>query len=193
MVKKASKSPPNPVSWPVITPRTSKYIDQYRIEEIIEDQIIVIHNLFTQDNSQRYLRFFTESIKPLLASPSAPRRGEATRTNERFAIKNPSFAKTLLYDSDLSDITTGSILDNDHGKAFVGLNSNIRIYRYSAGTFFGPHYDESVKNDQGSWSAWTLLIYFIDNDLKGGETSFILSDGQKIAPKLENGMALLHR
>jgi len=40
------------------------------------------------------------------------------------------------------------------------MNSNIRLYRYTEGQHFGPHYDDSVKDPvTGALSEWTLLIY----------------------------------
>merc|ERR1712183_1200746 len=75
-----------------------------------------------------------------------------------------------------------------------GLNSNIRIYRYEVGRFFGPHYDDSVIDPITGWkSAWTLLVYLNDSELLGGETSFAISPTLSVAPKISSGMALLHR
>lgn len=52
------------------------------------------------------------------------------------------------------------------------LNSNIRMYKYSAGQYFGPHYDDSVRDPAtGDKSEWTLLIYLtgIEDGVEGGE------------------------
>lgn len=79
-------------------------------------------------------------------------------------------------------------------KSCIGLNDNIRIYRYLPGHYFGQHYDDSVKasviplqqiQDNGSRNfqlkdipgetKWTLLIYLTGEDegeVKGGETIF---------------------
>ncbi|KAL1961242.1 hypothetical protein VTO42DRAFT_3188 [Malbranchea cinnamomea] len=76
---------------------------------------------------------------------------------------------------------------NDHkdiwGGEVLGLNPNIRIYRYSPGQFFAPHYDESVALDFSpsansnpnppsipARTTWTLLIYL--TTCAGGETVF---------------------
>jgi len=58
----------------------------------------------------------------------------------------------------------------------VGLNRNIRLYRYQNGQSFGTHYDESITDpEDGTVSEYTVLIYLNgerDSDLLGGETVF---------------------
>lgn len=52
------------------------------------------------------------------------------------------------------------------------LNSNIRLYKYTVGQYFGPHYDDSVRDSRtGAKSEWTLLIYLTgtEDGVKGGE------------------------
>ncbi|KAI0665105.1 hypothetical protein C8Q70DRAFT_904629, partial [Cubamyces menziesii] len=54
------------------------------------------------------------------------------------------------------------------------LNSNIRLYKYEQGQYFGPHYDDSVKDPAtGAKSEWTLLIYLTGSQdgVEGGEAS----------------------
>lgn len=54
------------------------------------------------------------------------------------------------------------------------LNSNIRLYRYTEGEHFGPHYDDSVKDPEtGAQSEWTLLIYLTGKaqGVVGGQVS----------------------
>lgn len=55
-----------------------------------------------------------------------------------------------------------------------GLNSNIRLYRYTQGQHFGQHYDDAVTDPlSGLRSEWTLLIYLsgIEDGVVGGEVS----------------------
>lgn len=47
----------------------------------------------------------------------------------------------------------------------VACNSNIRIYRYAVGQRFGKHIDESVEDENGHLSQWTVLVY-----LNGGSS-----------------------
>jgi hypothetical protein len=92
------------------------------------------------------------------------------------------------------------------GGEILGLNPNIRIYRYSEGQFFDQHYDDSntfmfPKEDGSSVPAkttWTLLLYL--TTCGGGETVFYPDPpSRKAAPpppveaSPEVGLALLHR
>jgi hypothetical protein len=58
------------------------------------------------------------------------------------------------------------------------LNSNIRVYKYAPKQYFGPHYDDSVRDPEtGAKSEWTLLIYLtgVEDDVQGGEVSPVLT------------------
>ncbi|CAM9970951.1 unnamed protein product, partial [Hapterophycus canaliculatus] len=59
------------------------------------------------------------------------------------------------------------------GRTAVACNSNIRIYRYAVGQRFGKHIDESVEDESGHLSQWTVLVYL--NGGGGGEG--VVSDG----------------
>lgn len=51
-------------------------------------------------------------------------------------------------------------------------NSNIRVYKYTPEQYFGPHYDDSVRDPEtGAKSEWTLLIYLtgVEDGVLGGE------------------------
>lgn len=88
----------------------------------------------------------------------------------------------------------------------VGLNPQLRVYRYTQGHHFGAHYDESVtcpiplKGKQMGKTGWTLLIYLTGGEeFVGGGTIFHpefhrgkqISDYINIHPS--KGMALLHK
>lgn len=52
------------------------------------------------------------------------------------------------------------------------FNPNIRLYKYTPGQHFGPHYDDSVRDPlTGAESEWTVLLYItgIEDGVKGGE------------------------
>jgi predicted 2-oxoglutarate/Fe(II)-dependent dioxygenase YbiX len=83
-----------------------------------------------------------------------------------------------------------------NGLQAVGLNNNIRFYRYSPGQRFGRHVDDSVMLPTGQ-TGYTLLVYLNGscpgNRLVGGETVFYGSRGQKlhsVSPK--GGLVVLH-
>ena len=95
----------------------------------------------------------------------------------------------------------------------LGLNSNVRIYRYSAGQYFGAHYDEANRvsfpcrsADDGTTTTaivpgrttWTLLIYL--STCEGGETVFYQEPETRkgkvpepVTVEMEVGLGLLHR
>jgi hypothetical protein len=93
----------------------------------------------------------------------------------------------------------------------MGLNPNIRIYRYSPGQYFDQHYDDSNNvTIPGSPSVsvrttWTLLLYLTSpaTGCIGGETVFYPEPSSKkkskepppapVVVELEVGLALLHR
>lgn len=77
------------------------------------------------------------------------------------------------------------------GKVPVGLNPNIRLYKYKVGQRFGRHIDESFDIGDGKHTHYTLLIYLNgggggggDGDsepLVGGETVFYGSRNSLVA------------
>lgn len=57
------------------------------------------------------------------------------------------------------------------------FNSNIRLYKYTEGQYFGCHYDDWVSDPvTGTHSEWTVLIYLSgkEDGIVGGEVSFTL-------------------
>lgn len=75
----------------------------------------------------------------------------------------------------------------------VGLNPNLRFYRYRPGQRFGRHIDESVELGDGKFTMYTVLVYLSTLPGRGGETLFYRR-GRKfasISPTL--GTALLHK
>jgi 2OG-Fe(II) oxygenase superfamily len=174
---------------------------------ILESQILVIPQLLSVATCRAFTSYF--ATLPLVPSPPAG-RDEATRTNFRLSVEDPTFAARLFKDTCLADVTGSWTVKL--GKRVLqckGLHSNIRIYRYDEGTFFGPHYDSSTRDPiSGGASYWTILVYLTGHEdgVEGGETTFYqrglkaVSDGKKcddddgvIAVAPERGVALLHR
>ena len=116
-----------------------------------------------------------------------PAKGEAFRDNERLADHNPFLAE-MLWQSGMSELFRDIVVG---GKVAVGLNPNIRLYKYGQGQRFGPHYDESVRMDGGGRTEYTLLVY-LSGGLDGGETVFYERKRvvAQVAPVA--GMALFH-
>lgn len=92
-------------------------------------------------------------------------------------------------------------------RAVHSCNSNIRLYKYAAGQYFGPHYDDSVRDaETGAKSEWTLLIYLTgaQDGVEGGEvrvpihpytsmphrfTDHLLSRATRTAPRNDRATA----
>lgn len=134
--------------------------------------------------------------------------GEAHRDNERIAFQDDAFATHLWQMSGLAEVFEQMDIS---GQTAVGLNPNIRLYRYGPGQSFGKHIDDSVEISFGVHTEYTLLIYLNGASmaavqgkqktapkgscgLVGGETIFYGNRGKvvaKVVPKA--GRALLHR
>lgn len=67
------------------------------------------------------------------------------RVNDRFQINDPVFAEQLWSGTGLKKLVTNYAVEEEQqgdelwGGEVIGLNSNIRIYRYSKGQFFDQH------------------------------------------------------
>ncbi|PWY92591.1 hypothetical protein BO70DRAFT_348935 [Aspergillus heteromorphus CBS 117.55] len=199
------------------------------LEPLLPDQIYLIRNFFPSTLCKTYTSFLASL--PLTTTPGKPKKGDAVRVNDRFQIQDERFAEMLWSQTALRELVMhpdgydydyGSYEDgdgdeereqkkNDHdvkhtwGGDPLGLNANIRIYRYSKGQFFAQHYDDSNTltftrpNDppRAGRTTWTLLIYL--TGCEGGETVFYPEATRanrnpapvSVAP--EPGMALLHR
>ena len=214
-------TPPRP-NWPLLTPIVPS--TDLTLHPLLEDQILLIPNFFTATLCKTYVTYL--SGLPLTTTPGKPKRGEAVRVNDRFQIEDAGFARRLWEDTSLADLVTGyhpalgpekggdaveqgNESKNIWGGQVLGLNPNIRIYRYRPGQFFDKHYDESnrlvletsnpsgVKSKIPAKTTWTLLIYLSRSE--GGETVFYPEGPRKgptpdaVVARVEPGMALLHR
>ena len=106
-----------------------------QLETLLETQIVVIHKFFTKALCQQYVSFL--SSLPLMTTPGKPKKGEALRVNDRYQVHDPSFAKLLYEFTCLKDLIHES--SHDWGGKVIGLNPNIRIYRYTRGQYFAQH------------------------------------------------------
>ncbi|PPQ65312.1 hypothetical protein CVT24_011439 [Panaeolus cyanescens] len=210
MAKKKSEKPQNvaangntisstpQVVFPDVAAKTN-----LECQTILDDQIIVIDNLFSLQECKSYVKFI-DSLPLELTPPK--KRGEAERVNHRFSVSSLDFAQKLhaLLLPHLPSFPYPTSMrrpaapESPRHPQFC--NSNIRVYKYTASQYFGPHYDDSVKDPlTGAKSEWTLLIYLtgIEDGVEGGETLFYKEERGKprkvITPQLKRGTALLHR
>jgi hypothetical protein len=191
----AAKSP----NWPSLAP-VIPAVD-LSLETILDDQILVIRNLFTSNLCKSYIAYL--STLPLTTTSGKPKKGEAVRVNDRFQADDAVFAHHLWENTALQELVSKDDTDKWGGHV-LGLNSNIRVYRYKPGHCFHQHYDESNKVSFGpekipAKTTWTLLIYL--SICGGGETVFYPEGsgrkGEKapapVSVEPEVGLGLLHR
>ena len=144
-----SKKTPPP-NWPVFEPQTP--LEDLSLCELYPEQIVTIPGLWTATLCKKYVRFL--SNLPLVTTPGTPKRGDAVRVNDRFQIDDAAFAERLWSETGLKDLIlaqgdSGAVREapvetqNDvqarWGGTPIGLNPNIRIYRYVKGQFFDQH------------------------------------------------------
>ncbi|KAG8809666.1 hypothetical protein FRC17_003298 [Serendipita sp. 399] len=127
-----------PISWPQIS--TKSQID---ISVVEPGQIIVLENFLTQSECASFVQF-VDSLD--LELTPAPKRGEATRVNQRASIQSESFAATLfeVLSPHLPPDFPSFQKHLTPSPRPVLCNPNIRLYKYTQGQYFGPHYDDSV-------------------------------------------------
>lgn len=133
-------------NWPALTPLIPE--SDLALAELLPGQIITIPNLWTATLCKDYVSFL--SSLPLMTTPGKPKKGDAVRVNDRFQIDDPAFAERLWSGTALKNLITGRAGDGGldltepqcqdlWGGEVIGLNPNIRIYRYSKGQFFDQH------------------------------------------------------
>jgi hypothetical protein len=139
-----SQAPPN---WPEMQPVLPS--SDLAFEILLQNQILTIPQLWTSTLAKKYVSFL--ATLPLVTTPGKPKRGDAVRVNDRYQVDDPAFAEQLWTSTGLKDLVMsptlaedGSVLSDEEqrdlwGGEVLGLNSNIRIYRYSKGQFFDQH------------------------------------------------------
>jgi hypothetical protein len=131
----AAKKEPPP-NWPPLQPLVPS--SDLSLETLADDQIVLIRNFWTSKLCKDFVSFL--SSLPLLTTPGKPKRGEAVRVNDRFQIEDALFAERLWRGTALKELVMGCEGGRDlWGGDVVGLNPNIRIYRYRPGQFFAQH------------------------------------------------------
>ncbi|KAL3652351.1 hypothetical protein CASFOL_002032 [Castilleja foliolosa] len=188
--------------WPSIKPKSNLQINRLK-----NDDLITIPNYLTSAESKVFINV-AESIGFVHQGSLGPTMGQAYRDNHRISVDDPVLAEAI-WEGGLSKLFSGFKI---RGKVAVGLNTNLRFYRYVAGQRFGRHIDESVDLGEGKRTYYTLLIYLSGglgktkamskNDdpsqdsldlLVGGETVFYGPRSSLVAEVTPTeGMALVH-
>ena len=157
-----------------------------RVKTDLEAQIYTLDALSPGD-AAALLRW---AQKMTLEGPKKPGKGEAERTSCESLLSWPvselNFKimtdRAALHSTDIAasicDILKPYLRTVDTSLSSPLCSPNIRVYHYTAGTFFRPHYD-TPQLDQSSrkLSCWTVLIYL--SACKGGATRFHLDTEQE--------------
>jgi hypothetical protein len=122
-------------NWPPLTPILPP--DSLILTTLLPNQIVTISNLWTSTLCAKYVSFLRSL--PLTTTPGVPKKGDAVRVNDRFQIDDAGFAQRLWSETGLSEVVGGVEDAKIWGGEVLGLNPNIRIYRYSKGQFFDQH------------------------------------------------------
>ncbi|KAJ5601789.1 hypothetical protein N7510_011323 [Penicillium lagena] len=125
---------------------------------LVPDQIYLIRNFLPGTLCKNYVSFLASL--PLTTTPGKPKKDEAVRVNDRFQIEDARFAEMLWGETALRELVVERFDEDDYddsdeeddralerahkahnlwGGTPLGLNSNIRVYRYSPGQFFAQH------------------------------------------------------
>ena len=144
----SSTSNPSPPNWPALQPLVP--LADLHLTTLVPKQILTISNFWTSTLCKTFVSFL--SSLPLETTPGNPRRGDALRINDRYQIHDPVFARTLWESTALKELVLGGSSEGREdpsmteaerrelwGGTVIGLNPNIRVYRYRKGQFFGQH------------------------------------------------------
>ncbi|KZV58779.1 hypothetical protein F511_28746 [Dorcoceras hygrometricum] len=137
------------IEWP-----TFKLKSNLQITRLKDDDLITIQNYFTSAESKAFIKA-AESVGFAHQGSLGPAKGEAYRDNDRISVNDPILAEAI-WQSGLQQLLSDFRIQ---GKVAIGLNPNIRFYRYCVGQHFGQHIDESVYLGEGRRTYYTLLIY----------------------------------
>ena len=119
-----------------------------------------------------------------------PAVGEALRSCGRVSVLDAAFARQLW--KALQGVLLPG-LPSAERTAAVGLNPNIRAYRYERGDAFKPHYDDSDVVDGVGVTRYTLLLYL--SSCQGGNTVFHEERKRGVVASVDPapGRSLVHR
>lgn len=143
---------PTPPNWPPLKPLLPS--STLSLTPLLPNyQILTISHFWTSTLCKAYISFLSSSSSNLTftTTPSKPKKGEAVRVNDRLQVDDAGFAERLWSGTGLKGLVMGDNGfegDGDEekekdrglwGGEVLGLSSNIRVYRYGKGQFFGRH------------------------------------------------------
>lgn len=171
-----SPNTPTIPNWPPLRPLLPAA--DLSLVPLVPDQIYLIQNFLSSSLCKTYASFLASL--PLTTTPGKPKKDEAVRVNDRFQVQDARFAEMLWSGTALKELATTRFADEEAytedgeyeppsaeelakkakevwGGEPLGLNPNIRIYRYSTGQFFAQHCEWSSMTPDIALE-WTWLI-----------------------------------
>lgn len=145
---------PTPPNWPPLKPLLPS--STLSLTPLLPNhQILTISHFWTSTLCKAYISFLSSSSSNLTftTTPSKPKKGEAVRVNDRLQVDDAGFAERLWSGTGLKGLVMGDSGFEGEGEGeeekekdgglwggeVLGLSSNIRVYRYGKGQFFGRH------------------------------------------------------
>lgn len=111
----------------------------------------------------------------------------------------PLRGQQLLFARKITHLLVYCVRSLVYSRTVVGCNSNIRLYRYCVGQRFGKHIDESVEDENGNISQWTVLIYLNGGggaeggSELGGEVASEMGGGRVEEEPLRGGETIFYK
>eukprot|EP00903_Cladosiphon_okamuranus_P008774 g8405.t1 len=161
------------------TKKSNKRVELDLISKrIYQETILSIDSLLSPRECSAWIRFGEE--RGFERSFHRQTSEMAHRDNGRITLHSPEVAAAVFE-------RVGPFVPAEMGgRKAVACNSNIRIYRYAVGQRFGKHIDESVEDENGHLSQWTVLVYLNGGQGAGGSAGKSgSSEGEGGAPEEE--------
>ncbi|KAI8564716.1 hypothetical protein RHMOL_Rhmol03G0203100 [Rhododendron molle] len=108
------------MEWPPIKPKSN-----LKITRLKDTDLFTVQDFFTSVESKAFVKA-AESLGFAHQGSLGPTKGEAYRDNDRVSVNDPVLANTI-WESGLNKLFFDFKI---RGKVAVGLNPNIRLYRY---------------------------------------------------------------
>lgn len=94
-------SPPTP-AWPLFKQPAWQVLEP---EALLDGRVVLVRNFWSRALCRDYVAFLR--TLSLTTTPGRPKRGEATRVNDRFQVQDQAFADRLWTETGLRDVLLG--------------------------------------------------------------------------------------
>ena len=159
----------------------------------LTDQILTVRNLYTAAECESLIAlaendhgFEAASVR----TQSGPRMRPDIRNNERVTLTSPEIADVMWH-------RIQTVIPPRDGATAIGVDSQLRFYKYSGSQRFKRHKDGVATSSEGATSKYSYLLY-LNDDFSGGDTIFTFVErvngkrnDRTLTVRPETGMALL--